>query len=78
MSVKIKPVVWGFLAALSWSVSAAPSPADMNDAQGHTQHAEPLPLTLSQALTAKAFKKEVSEPHRYGVLESQEWHIRLP
>jgi dTDP-glucose pyrophosphorylase len=50
----------------------------MNDAQGHTQHAEPLPLTLSQALTAKAFKKEVSEPHRYGVLESQEWHIRLP
>jgi hypothetical protein len=35
-----------------------------------------LPLTLPHALTVKAIEKKVSEPHRYGVLESQEWHTR--
>jgi len=74
VSVNVMPAVWGFLAAFSWSVSAAP--LEMNNAQGQTQHAETLPLTLSDALTAKAIQKEVIEPHRYGVLESQEWHTR--
>ncbi|WP_146000791.1 hypothetical protein [Chimaeribacter arupi] len=74
MSLQVIPAVFGLLAALSWSVSAAP--VEANDAQGNTQHAEMLPLTLPHALTVKAIEKKVSEPHRYGVLESQEWHTR--
>ncbi|WP_146000702.1 hypothetical protein [Chimaeribacter coloradensis] len=78
MSLNVIPAVLGLWVALVWNASAAPVPTDMHDAQENTQHAEPLPMTLSQALTAKASQKAISTPRRYGVLESQEWHTRLP